>query len=409
MQNADTARLTLKDILEPPYLNDPYVLYRRLRDHDPVYWDEEMNAWVLTRHADVVAVLRDPRFSTAWGSLDTSWIPEEQRALLEPPLHAVSRQILFLDPPDHSRIRGLVARAFTPRMVEGLRPRIQRLVNELLDAVQAQGRMEFIEQFAYPLPAIVIAEMLGVPPEDRSQFIAWTEDFGRLLDGSTLTFEGLLQALRGISEFILYFRQTIEQRRSAPRDDLLQAMINAEEEGDRLSEEELLGNCVLLLAAGHGTTTHLLGNGLYALLRHPEQLRLLRERPEIISSAVMELLRYDGPVQLTSRRPKVDLELAGKHIGAGQEVLTVLGAANHDPEQFADPERLDLQRADNRHVAFGHGPHFCLGAPLARLEAEIALSTLLQRLPNLRLETEEVTRFPSLVFRGLETLPLAFA
>ncbi|WP_376796068.1 cytochrome P450 [Thermogemmatispora sp.] len=407
-RQSDRQPLTLSDVHQPEYLANPYPLYHRLREHDPIYWDEEMHAWVLTRYADVVAVLRDPRFSSAWGTLETAWMPEELRPRLEPALRAVSRQMLFLDPPDHSRLRGLVARAFTPRMVESLRPRVQRLVDELLDALQAQERMEFVADFAYPLPAIVIAEMLGVPPEDRSQFIVWTRDFGRLLDGSNLSFEELLQTLDGIAEFLAYFRRQIEQRRSAPRDDLLQALIMAEEQGDRLSEEELLGNCVLLLAAGHGTTTHLLGNGLYALLQHPEQLQLLRDNPSLAATAVMELLRYDSPVQLTSRRLKTDVDWAGRRFKAGDEVLTVLGAANRDPEQFPDPDRLDLRRADNRHVAFGHGPHFCLGAPLARLEAEVAFTTLLRRLPGLHLETEQVERFPSLVFRGFQALPVAF-
>jgi cytochrome P450 len=404
----ETARLTLKEVIEPRYLANPYPLYHRLRAHDPIYWDEEMHAWVLTRHRDVVAVLRDARFSASRGRLDPSWLPLEQRPLLEPSLRAVFRQMLFLDPPDHTRIRSLVAHAFTPRMVEGLRPRIEALVNELLDAVQEQGHMDFIEAFAYPLPAIVIAEMLGVPPEDRAQFIKWTGDFGRLLDGGNLSFEGLLESLKGIGEFIEYFRRTIAQRRRAPREDILQALINAEEQGDRLSEEELLGNCVLLLAAGHGTTTHLLGNGLYALLQHPEQLQRLQDDPSLISTAVLELLRYDSPVQLTSRRPTVDLDYADRHFAAGQEVLLVLGAANHDPAQFADPDRLILNRGDNRHVAFGHGPHFCLGAPLARLEAEIAFPTVLRRLPGLHLEDQAGERFPSMVFRGFRSLPVAF-
>jgi cytochrome P450 len=402
-------RLTLSDVQRPEYLANPYPLYHRLREHDPIYWDEEMHAWVLTRYTDVVAVLRDPRFSSAWGPVETAWMPEDLRPQLEPALRAVSRQMLFLDPPDHSRLRGLVARAFTPRMVESLRPRVQRLVDELLDAVQDQGEMEFVADFAYPLPAIVIAEMLGVPPEDRSQFIVWTQDFGRLLDGGNLSFEELLTTLSGIADFLAYFRRQIAQRRTAPRDDLLQALILAEEQGDRLNEEELLGNCVLLLAAGHGTTTHLLGNGLYALLQHPEQLQLLRENPSLAPTAVMELLRYDSPVQLTSRRPTADVDWAGRRFKAGEEVLTVLGAANRDPEQFPDPDRLDLRRTDNRHVAFGHGPHFCLGAPLARLEAEVAFTTLLRRLPQLCLATEQIEHLPSLVFRGIKALPVTFA
>ncbi len=402
-------QLSIAQLLEPENLANPYSLYARLREQDPVMWDERTTAWVLTRHSDVYAVLRDSRFSAARMSIGTEWIPEELQAKLVPPVRAVMRQILFLDPPDHTRLRGLVSKAFTPRVVEALRPRIQALVDDLLDRVQPTGHVNFVQDFAYPLPAIVIAEMLGVPPEDRDLFIKWTGDFARLLDGFDMSFEGVIQALSGVSEFMDYFRAIVKQRRTTPRDDLLQAMISAEEQGDRLNEEELLGNCVLLLAAGHGTTTHLLSNGMLALLRNPEQLELWRARPELASSAVVELLRYDSPVQLTSRHPKEDLEIAGKHISEGQEVLLSLGAANHDPALFPTPDQLILQRPEGRHMAFGQGVHFCMGAPLARLETEIAFNTLLRRLQAPRVATEELEWMPSLVFRGLRELPIVFA
>ena len=404
-----STQLSIAQVLEPENLANPYPLYARLREQDPVMWDERTTAWVLTRHSDIYAVLRDPRFSAARMSIGTEWIPEELQAKLVPPVRAVMRQILFLDPPDHTRLRGLVSKAFTPRVVESLRPRIQALVDDLLDRVQPAGRVNFVQDFAYPLPAIVIAEMLDVPPEDRDLFIKWTGDFARLLDGFDMSFEGVIQALSGVSEFMDYFRAIVKQRRTAPRDDLLQAMISAEEQGDKLNEEELLGNCVLLLAAGHGTTTHLLSNGMLALLRNPEQLELWRTHPELASSAVVELLRYDSPVQLTSRHPKEDLEIAGKQISEGQEVLLSLGAANHDPALFPTPDQLILQRPEGRHMAFGQGVHFCLGAPLARLETEIAFNTLLRRLQAPHLATEELEWMPSLVFRGLRELPIVFA
>jgi cytochrome P450 len=316
--------------------------------------------------------------------------------------------MLFLDPPDHTRLRGLVNKAFTPRVIDNLRPRIQQIVDELLDKVQAQGQIEAISDFAYPLPAIVIAEMLGVPSEDRDLFTGWTNDFGRLLDGNNMTFEGLLQSLTGVNAFMNYFGEIIHQRKSQPKDDLLQAMINAEEQGTHLTEEELLSNCVLLLAAGHGTTTHLIGNGLVALLRNPDQLEDLRSHSEIITTTVPELLRYDGPVQMTSRLVKETLELSGKQIEAGQEVMIILGAANHDPVHFTDPDRLNLRRPESRHLSFGQGIHFCLGAPLARVEAEIAFTSLLNRLPNMRLATEQIDWWPSLVFRGQNQVPIQF-
>jgi cytochrome P450 len=403
--------LSLHQMLDEEYLSNPYPLYHQLRAADPVYWDEgQGGCWVLTGYTEVIACLRDQRFSAARMNIDTSWIPEELKERLEPPISALTRQMLFLDPPDHTRLRGLVSRAFTPRMVEKLRPRIQQIVNELLAPAREKGQMEVISEFAYPLPAIVIAEMLGVPSEDRERFTQWTRDFGALLDGggTGMTFEEVVQSLLGVNEFMEYFRGIIQQQRETPRDNLLQAMQEAEEQGDMLSENELLGNCVLLLAAGHGTTTHLIGNGLLALLRHPEQMQALQADSSLLPLAVMELLRYDSPVQLTSRLLKEDVQIRGKKIEAGQEVLLCLGAANHDPAQFAQPDTLDLRRQENRHLAFGQGIHFCLGAPLARVEAEIAFGAFLKTFPHPRLGVETVEYLPSQVFRGLNTLPVVF-
>ncbi|GAC1566416.1 MAG: cytochrome P450 [Ktedonobacteraceae bacterium] len=408
MSQTQDGTLSLADGLLPPYLDNPYALYRLMRANDPVYWDARANSWVLTRYADVATALRDARFSASDFMTGISWISAEMRPVLEPPIRALTRQMLFMDPPDHTRLRGLVARAFTPRMVETMRPAIQQIADELLDSAEPNGRMELIREYAFPLPAIVIATMLGVPPEDREQFNQWSEYFGALLDGSNLTQENAFLALYGVSEFLDYFRKIIRQRRITPKDDLLQAMINARDQGDALSEEELLGNCVLLMAAGHGTTMHLIGNGTLALLRNPQQRRRLEEQPELISSAVAEVLRYDSPVQLTSRRAKTDMQIGDKHIAEGQEVIMSLGAANYDPEQFSEPHRLLLNRAENRYLSFGLGIHFCLGAPLARIEGEIAFNTLLSRFPRLHLEHEEVEWEASMVFRGLKQLPVVF-
>ncbi len=409
MQLEHEQKLSLKQVFLPRYAANPYPLYQQLRRQGAVFWDEVLGNWVITGYSEVLSVLRDAHMSAARFEVTTDWIPAEWLAMMEPPIRALTRQMLFLDPPDHSRLRGLVAKAFTPRVVEAMRVRIQQLVDELLDVLLARGQSNLIEDFAYPLPAIVIAEMLGVPPEDREQFVVWTGNFGAILEGRELTMEEIIQAFVGVNQFMQYFREIIAQRRTQPKPDLLQAMISAEEGGDVLSEEELLGNCVLLLAAGHGTTTHLIGNGMMALLQHPQQYQLLKEHPEIISSAVQELLRYDGPVQATSRRAKEDVVLGGKQIQAGQNVLVSLGSANHDPAQFADSDQLHLQRLENRHLSFGQGIHFCLGAPLARLEAEIAFNTLLRRLPQPHLEEERVEWETGMVFRGLKTLPLLFA
>jgi cytochrome P450 len=407
LQQNNATQLSLNDVYQPEYVANPYKLYARLREADPVFWDEQLGGWVLTSYNDVVAMLRDPRLSAQRFITDSEWMPPEMVEALGSPMRALTRQMLFLDPPDHTRLRGLVSKAFTPRVIEGLREHIQQIVDDLLDKALPQGHINLIQEFTYPLPAIVIAEMLGVPPEDRELFFKWTNDFGTIIDGGDLTQEQMVQAFMGVSEFMEYFRQIITQRRTQPKDDVIQALITAEEGGSMLSEEELLGNCILLLAAGHGTTTHLLGNGMLALLRNPEQYQLLTERPNLLPLAVMELLRYDGPVQATARKATKDLVIRAKKVEAGQKVYAVLGATSHDPAQFAAPDQLDIQRTENRHLAFGQGIHYCLGAPLARLEAEIALSTLTRRLPNPRIANEaEVEFFPSMVFRGLNELPL---
>src|SRR5215472_867068 len=344
MTSSDEDNLSLAALRDPALRANPYPFYERLRSHAPVHWDAAAGTnggWVLTRHADVMAALRDPRVSAERlePPQDAEWLPAEYREAARQVFRAMPHQLLFLDPPDHTRLRGLVSTAFTPRLVEALRPRIVKLADELLDPVQEAGQMDVIASLAYPLPAIVIAELLGVPPEDREQFIQWSSDFGGFLDGSTLTAQEALQALQGVADFMDYFRGIIAGRRSAPRDDLLQALLTARERDDVLTEDELLANLVLLLAAGHGTTTHLIGNGLLALLCHPEQYQRLRENPELIATAVAELLRFDSPVQLTGRRAHEELIIGGVTLAAGQPITAVLGAANRDPDQFPDPDR----------------------------------------------------------------------
>jgi len=318
--------------------------------------------------------------------------------------------MLDRDPPDHTRLRGLVSKAFTPKALESLRPRIQQIVDGLLDQIERRGEMDLIEEFAYPLPVIVICEMLGVPVEDHERFKHWGLDIARGLDAIMLPPDSEVgkRSVSGRRALAEYFRALIAERRAAPRDDMLSALIAAEEAGDKLSEEELLASCILLLVAGHETTVNLIGNGTLALLKHPEQLRRLRENPGLIGSAVEELLRYDGPVQRTARIPSEDLVIGGKTIPKGEMVMPFLGAANRDPAQFPDPDRLDITRTDNRHIAFGMGIHFCLGAPLARMEGQIAISTLLRRLPKLALASQRPEHRQSLTLRGLVSLPVAF-
>jgi cytochrome P450 len=414
---SDADDLSIAALRDPAVRANPYLFYARLRSQAPIHWDPAAGVnggWVLTRHADVMAALRDPRVTAERldAPQNADWLPEEYREAARQVFRAMPHQLLFLDPPDHTRLRGLISKAFTPRLVEAWRPRIIQLANELLDPAQEAGQMDVIASIAYPLPAIVIAELLGVPPEDREQFIRWSADFGGFLDGSTLTPLEALQALQGVADFMDYFRGVIALRASAPRDDLLQAMLTARERDDALTEDELLANLVLLLAAGHGTTTHLIGNGLLALLRHPEQYQRLKDHPDLIPTAVAELLRFDSPVQLTGRRTREEITIGGVTLAAGQHFTTILGAANRDPDQFPDPDRLDVGRPENRHLSFGYGIHFCLGAPLAKLEAEIALSAVTQRLPQLRLAdgAESALEWePSIVFRGLKSLPVVCA
>jgi cytochrome P450 len=389
--------------MDPEFVADPYQTYHRLRATDPVH-HSPLGFWVLTRYEDVVAVLRDPRLAKeAIASVVAA------RFGVEVPV-GMRLSMLDRDPPDHTRLRGLVSKAFTPRVVEALRPHIQQIVDGLLERVERAGSMDLIEEFAYPLPVVVICEMLGVPVEDHERFKGWSLEIARSLDlilqppDSDLARRSV-EARHALTD---YFRGLIAERRASPRADMLSALIAAEEAGDRLSEQELMATCILLLVAGHETTVNLIGNGTLALLRHPDELRRLRENPLLIGSAVEELLRYDGPVQRTARIPSAAVTIGGRTIEAGEMVMPFIGAADRDPAHFPDPDRLDIARSDNRHIAFGLGIHFCLGAPLARLEGQIAINTLVRRLPKLALATDRPEYRQSLTLRGLKTLPVAF-
>jgi pimeloyl-[acyl-carrier protein] synthase len=396
------------DILFNPFLPefhaDPYPVYRRLRDEDPVHRTLP-GFWMLTRYDDVLAVLRDARFGRE------GFVPFLEQIYGSPgETGAPPRSMLFQDPPDHTRLRGLVNKAFTPRVIEGMRPHIQDIVDGLLDCVEGSGAMDLIEDLAYPLPVTVICEMLGVPVVDHAAIRQWSADVARSLDaiGLTAAQDVVDRGRAGRRALGKYFLQLVGERRRRPQSDLLSALIAAEEQGDKLSEGELISTCILLFIAGHETTVNLIGNGMLALLRHPDQLRLLQSDPSLIGSAVEELLRYDSPVQRTGRVNTEDVEVGGRVIGKGSLVVTAIGAANRDPAQFSDPDRLDITRRDNRHLAFGFGIHFCLGAPLARVEGQLASGTLLRRLPRLTLATTAPEWRESSTLRGLKTLPLTF-
>ena len=389
--------------LLPEFHADPYPFYHRLRSSAPVY-QAPTGLWVLTRYDDVVMVLRDGRFGRdGFEQLLAAVYGGDTEAGRLP------RSMLFRDPPDHTRLRALVSKAFTPKVIENMRSHIQDIVNRVLDRVQGAGRMDVIADLAYPLPVTVICEMLGVPTEDQGAIRRWSADVAQSLDAIGLPTDAEIvtrgrAARRELGE---YFRRLLPERRRQPREDLLSLLIAAEEQGDKLTEGELLATCVLLFIAGHETTVNLIGNGLLALLRNPAELARLRTDSTLLQSAVEELLRYDSPVQRTARITNTDVVIDGQTIAKGSMVVAAIGAANRDPAHFTDPDRLDIGRRDNRHVAFGFGIHFCLGAPLARVEGQIALGTLLRRMPNLALAGTPTWRASS-TLRGLEALPVSF-
>ncbi|MET0487194.1 MAG: cytochrome P450 [Candidatus Rokuibacteriota bacterium] len=397
--------LSLYHLLDPDVLADPYPLYRRLRTESPVHWDPYLHAWVVTRYADVVTVLH--RFSAA-----RTPTPEQLDAIglssLAPVAALMVRQMLFLDAPAHTRIRSLAAQAFTPRRVAELRRHIQEIADTLLDAVVARGRMDVIQDLAAPLPAIVTAEMLGVPTADHLQLKAWSADFAEMLGNFQHNPDRAARVLRSTEDMLDYFRAAVREQRTRPRPGLVSAMLQADIDGDRFTEDEVIANCIITMIGGQETTTNLIGNGVLALLRHPDELERLRREPALIGSAIEELLRYESPSQHTARLAPEDTVLGGQQIRRRQAVIAVMAAGNRDPERFPDPDRLDLARPDNRHLAFGWAAHFCFGAPLARLEGQIAVSTLLRRLAALRLETSALTWRTNLGLRGLTGLPITF-
>ncbi|HLO32975.1 MAG TPA: cytochrome P450, partial [Anaerolineales bacterium] len=383
--------------------------YAQIRSQDPIHWDEELGFWVLTRYDDIVAVYHDSRFSRAQG-LRSGFerLPQSERVIAEPVYHSFSKTMFYSDPPYHTRLRGLVNSAFTPTAIEQMRPYIQRTVDGLLDAVQTNGKMDVIHDFAYPLPILVISQMLGLPAEQRGQFKKWSDDLFAILGSVPHAPELMERAARSLTELSSYVKQLGATRRAQPKDDLLTALVDAVEDGEQLTQEELVANVIILLSAGHETTSNLLGNGLLALLQNPTQMQKLREQPYLIASAVEEMMRYDNPVQIAYRSAAKDVQLADKCIRKGQLVNSILAAGNRDPGHYSDPDRFDIARDEGRNLGFGLGIHFCLGAPLVRLEAQIAFTALLRRFPNIDLATEKLEWQEHPIFRGVKSLPVSF-
>ncbi|HVP28028.1 MAG TPA: cytochrome P450 [Myxococcota bacterium] len=401
----------LPGLLGPAFLEDPYPLYATLRRNSPVLKlpvpaDVGAGIFLLTRHADVQHVLKESRFSADRRRSDAVARNLERlpRELLDG--GSLLRSLLTMDPPDHTRVRGLVNKAFTPRRVAGLRARIEAIADELLASAVAGGRLDVIRDLAQPLPAIVIAELLGVPAEDHPKFRAWAAEMVSMASNVAAEGPDTTRFLRGFEPLSAYLRDVIAERRRAPREDLLSALVLAQEDRDALSDAELLSTSILLLIAGHETTTNLIGNGTLALLRHPDALAALRAEPVLLRSAIEEMLRYDSPVQGTVRVATEDVEIGGTPVGKGALLVCGIGAANRDPAAFPEPDRFDVRRDDNRHLSFGFGTHFCVGAPLARLEAEVAFLALLERFPELALDAETVQHRPNPILRGLLSLPV---
>ena len=392
--------------LSPEFIADPYPFYHRVRATDPMHLTP-LGFRVASRHADVTAILRDKRFGKDYvGRMTRRFGPQ---ILEEPVYRSMSHWMLQQDPPDHGRLRGLVVRAFTARRVENMRPRIQQIVDDIIDRVEPHGHMDLIADFAFRLPVTVICDMLGIPAEDRDLF-GRSDAAGRLLDPAPLTRDEINMHNAFNQASAEYFSRLFELRRRQPGDDLTTQLVQAEEAGSKLSNEELTANIVLLFGAGHETTVNLIGNGLLALHRHPDQLRLLRSDPSLMANTIDELLRYDSSVQLTGRTTLEDVgDIGGVAMAKGQSVLCLLGAANRDPAIYPEPDRLDIRRSDIRPLSFGGGIHYCLGAQLARIEGEIAIATLLRRLPTLRLDDPDHPDWrQTFVLRGLNKSPASW-
>jgi len=398
--------LSLTRLLDPEVLANPYPLYARLRQEAPVYFDPFLHTWVVTRYADVLKVLLS-------FSADRTPSPDQLSAMgmsaIGPIAQVMVKQMLFLDPPAHTRLRSLAATVFSPRRVKVLEEHIRAIAHDLIDKVLAKGRMDVMSDIAEPLPAIVTAELLGVPVEDHDQLKDWSKDFAEMLGNYQHNPNRIPKVLKSTEGMLKYFRERIAEQKYSPREGLIQSLLTAEIDGDRLTEEEVIANTIVTMVGGQETTTNLIGNGLLTLLRNPEEKARLMADYSLIPSAIEELLRYESPSQQTGRIAREDVTIGGQEIRKGQAIIAVMASGNRDAERFPEPDKLDLARTDNRHLAFGWASHFCFGAPLARLEGQIMLETMLRRLPQLELVSSDLTWRDNLGLRGLNALPVTFS
>lgn len=398
-------------LLSHDFLVDPYPVYRQLREESPVRWSDAWNCWIISRYADVNATMRrDGRRFLASGRFGAAidGLPEEVRPEYEPIKQHYAVGLLHSDPPDHNRLRTLVNNAFTPEMTELMRPRIEEIVEELIDKVQGEGRMDVLGDFALQLPSIVTSDLIGLPLEDRDKFRDWAYGISSFSGVSRLTVDVAESAQRNLLEARAYLEDIAKKRREEPRDDLISRLVSSENQDDGLTMGELLSTAVTFLNGGHTTTASLITSGLLALFRHPDQLRELQDDPTGVPTAIEEFLRYDAPNQRVTRLAKEDMEMDGHQIEQGQRIMMLIGSANRDPAQFPDPERLDIHRDPNHHLSFAMGAHHCVGAPLARLEVEIAFNALFRRFPDLRLERQDLEWQATPPLRILKSLPALF-
>jgi cytochrome P450 len=404
-RSTGASALSLYHLLDPEVLANPYPLFRRLRTEDPVHWDPFLHTWVVTRYADVVEVLHT-------FSADRTHTPAKLEAMglaeMSPIAQLMVKQMLFMDPPQHTRLRKLASHAFTPRRVEVLRSHIREIVSRLLAGVERERRMDVIRDLAEPLPAIVTAEMLGVSVSDREQLKAWSADFAEMLGNFQHNPERAARMLRTVHDMTAYFENAIRQQRDHPQEGLVSSLMTAEVDGDRLTDDEIVATCIVTMVGGQETTTNLIGNGVLTLLRNVEAMERLRSDLSLVPSAVEEMLRYESPSQHTGRIAPDDRELGGRVIRKGQAVMAVMAAANRDPERFPEPDRFDIGRQDNRHLAFGYAAHFCFGAALARIEGQEAFEAILRHTPDLRLEPGPLVWRNNSGLRGVNALNVTF-
>ena len=396
---------SLTQLLDPEVLANPYPLYRELRESDPVHWDPYLHAWVITRYEDVVRVLRDFSAARVPG-------PESLRSMgletLSPIAKVMVQQMLFLDPPAHTRVRGLASQAFAPHRVAALRDHVRDIVRSLLDVAAPKGRMDIMRELAEPLPYTITAEMMGVPVQDASQLKKWSQDFARLLGNFQHDAEQARTISRSVEEMTKYFRAAIVATRKQPREGLIHSFITASAGDDRYTEDEIVANAIVTMVGGQETTTNLIGNGVLTLLRHPAECERLRCDFSLLPGAVEEMLRYEPPSQHTARLAPEDVPLGGRLIRKRQAVIAVLASANRDPDRFPEPDRFQIARKDNRHLSFGWAAHFCFGATLARIEAQVAFEEVLGRCTGWSLDTSALTWRENLGLRGLTSLPIRF-